>query len=57
MKDVWFLVVVEEVGRTYRYWFRESVDSYDILSRVVERYVMGVIGEIMLVSLVQGPHW
>lgn len=37
------LVLVQEMAR-------ESVDSCDILSRVVERYVMGVIEEIMLVS-------
>ena len=36
---------------------RESVDSCDILSLVVERYVVGVIEEIMLVSLVRVSHW
>ena len=35
---------------------RESVDSRDVLSRVVERYVMGVIEEVMLFSLIRGSH-
>ena len=50
MKDVWFLVLVQEMARG-------SVDSCDILSRVVERYVVGVIEQIMLVSIVRVSHW
>ena len=36
---------------------RESVDNCDILSYMVERYVVGVIEQIVLVSLVRVSHW
>lgn len=62
MKDVWFLVLLEEVVAVYilvlvQEMARESVDSCDILSRVIERCVVGVVEQIMLVSIVRVSHW